>query len=110
MVDGTPRRAPKGHTIFRSFKRFNKDAFLFDLSRAPFSVVYQFNNPDDAFFAWYDIMPINENHAPLRKKRVKYSQLTPWLTKDVTEATATRDRLKKGNKFEDCKNNRSETK
>ena len=74
MVDGTPRRAPKGHTIFRSFKRFNKDAFLFDLSCAPFSVVYQFNNPDDAYFAWFDIMPINENHAPLRKKESKIPQ------------------------------------
>ena len=43
------------------------------------------------------------------KKRVKYPKLTAWLTKDVTEATAARDRLNKGNKFKDCKNNKSET-
>ena len=47
-----PQRAPKGHTAiqYRTFKRFNKDFFffLFDISCAPFSNVYNFSDPDDA--------------------------------------------------------------
>ncbi|MCB4759108.1 MAG: hypothetical protein LGB58_00005 [Sulfurovum sp.] len=55
-------------------------------------------------------MPIIDNHAPLRKTRVKHPKLPPWLTKDVIEAMATRDRLKKGNKFEDYKKQRNRVK
>ena len=80
-----PRHAPTGHTTiqYRTFKRFNKDIFLFDISCAPFSNVYHFNYPDDAMLAWYDLfMPIIDKHAPRRKKRVKHPKLPPWLTKD----------------------------
>ena len=83
----------------RTFKRFNKDIFLFDISCAPFSNVYNFSNPDDVMLAWYDIfMPIIDKHALLRKKRVKRPKLFPWLTKDVIGAMAIRDRLKKEKK------------
>ena len=53
-----------------------KDIFLFDISCAPFSNVYNFSDPDDAMLAWYD-MPIIDKHAPLRKKRVKHPKLPP---------------------------------
>ena len=98
-----PQRAPKGHTAiqYRTFKRFNKDFFffLFDISCAPFSNVYSFNDPSDAMLAWYDIfMPLIDKHAPLRKKRVTHPKLPPWLTKHVIVAMAIRDRLKKEKK------------
>ncbi|WP_419587318.1 endonuclease/exonuclease/phosphatase family protein, partial [Thiolapillus sp.] len=108
-----PRHAPKGHTTiqYRTFKRFNKDIFLFDISCAPFSNVYSFNDPDDAMLAWYNIfMPIIDKHAPLRKKRVKHPKLPPWLTKDVIGAMAIRDRLKKEKKFDDFKKQRNRVK
>ena len=56
-----PRRPPKGHTTiqYRTFKRFNKDAFLFGLSCAPFCDVYKFDHPDDALSVWYDIIMPN---------------------------------------------------
>ena len=96
---------------YRTFKQFDTNAFLFDLSCAPSSEVYN-NDPGGAI---YVIMPIIDKHAPsssshhgspsriLRKKRVKYAKLPPWLTKDVIEAMAIRDRLKKGKQFEDFK-------
>ena len=82
-----------------------------DISCAPFSNVYSFNDPDDAMLAWYNIfMPIIDKHAPLRKKRVKHPKLPPWLTKDVIVAMAIRDRLKKEKKNDDFKKQRSRVK
>ena len=108
-----PQRPPKGHTTiqYRTFKRFNTDAFLFDLSCAPFCDVYKFDNPDDALSVWYDIiMPIINVHAPLRKKRVKHPKLPPWLTRDVITAMAVCDHLKKEKRFEDFKKQRNKVK
>ena len=63
----------KTTTTYRTFKQLNKDAFLFDLSYAPFCDIYKFDNPDDALSVWYNIiMPIINVHASLRKKRVKH--------------------------------------
>ena len=88
----------------RTFKRFNKDAFLFDLNCAPFCDVYKFKNPDDALSVWYNIiMPIINVHAPLRKKRVKHAVLPPGLIRDVIPAMAVRDCLKKEKRFQDFK-------
>ena len=96
---------------YRTFKRFNKDICLFDISCAPFSNVYSFIDPDDAMLAWYNIfMPIIDKHAPLRKKRVKHPKLPPWLTKDVIGAMAICDRLKKEEKFDDFKKQRNRVK
>ena len=108
-----PRHAPKGHITIqdRAFKRFNKDIFLFDISFAPFSNIYNSSDPDDAILAWNDIfVPIIDKYAPLRKKRVKHPKLPPWLTKDVVGAMAIRDRLKKDNKFDGFKKQRNRVK
>ena len=60
---------------------------------------------------WYAIiLPIIDKYAPLRKKIVKHPKLPPWLIKDVTEAMAIRDRLKKGKQFEDFKKQRNRVK
>ena len=96
---------------YTTFKWFNKDSFLFDVSCAPFSNVCNVSDPDDAMLAWYDIfMPIIDKHAPLRKKRVKHPKHPPWLTKDVIVAMAIRDRLKKEKKFDDFKKQRNRVK
>ena len=93
---------------YTTFKWFNKDSFLFDVSCAPFSNdKHNFNDPDDAKLAWYDIfMPITDKHGPLRKKRVKHLKLPPWLTKDVIGAMTIPDRLKKENLFNDFQKSR----
>ena len=108
-----PRRPPQGHTTaqYRTFKRFNKDAFPFDLSCAPVCDVYKFNNPDNALSVWYDIiMPIINVHAQLRKKRVKHPKLPPWLTRGVITAMAVRNRLKKEKGLEDFKKQKNKVK
>ena len=55
-------------------------------------------------------MPVTDSHAPLGKRRVKHPTLPSRLTNDVTEAMATRDRLKKGKQFEDYKKQRNRVK
>ena len=113
MVHETATACTKGRTIiqYRTFNRFNKNIFLFDISYAPFTNAYKFSDPDDAMLAWYDIfITIIDKHAPLRNKRVKHPKLPPWLTKDVIGAMAIRDRLKKENKFDDFKKQRNSEK
>lgn len=92
-----PRRAPEGHIEhingLTKMHLKNKNKFISDLSCAPFNVAYHFNDPDDALSVWYVIMSATDNHAPLRKKG--------------KTTMAARDRLKKGNKSEDYKQQRN---
>ena len=101
-----PKSGPKRHTeiLFRSFKSFNKNMFLADLSVAPFHLVYNYTDPNDALSVWYNIfLPIIDKHAPLRRKRVKHPKLPPWLEKDIVIAMAERDKLKQEKQFEEYK-------
>ena len=51
-----PKRLSKGHTSieYRSFKNFNVDSFLLDLSTMPFLGVFNYNDPSEALAFWYD--------------------------------------------------------
>ena len=105
-----PKKLAKGHTSVqsRSFKHFDNDDFLRDLSSAPFAAVFGAADPTTALIIWYDgFLPVIEKHAPLRRKRVKHPTLPQWLSTDIITAMKTRDKLKKEKKFDDYKKYRS---
>ncbi|WP_419598339.1 reverse transcriptase domain-containing protein [Thiolapillus sp.] len=105
-----PKRLAKGHTTiqYRTFKHFNQDDFLRDLSSAPFANVLEVSDPSTALVAWYEaFLPVIEKHAPLRRKRVKHPTLPQWLSPDIITAMKTRNKLKKEKKFEDYKRQRN---
>ena len=107
------RSSMKCHTYirYRSFKHFSKDHFLSDLAQAPFGLIYNHNNPDEALETWNSVfLSVVNKHAPLRRKRVKHQQLPPWLTKDIMQAMAERDRLKKAKNYTDYKKVRNQLK
>jgi hypothetical protein len=102
--------AKSTHTTieYRSFKRFNKDHFLYDLSSVNFSDVYNCSDANDAVAMWYDIfLPIVDKHAPIRRKRVKHQTLPGWMSNDIIEAMKLRDRLKKDKQFNEYKKQRN---
>ena len=105
-----PKNMPKGHTTvqYRCFKHFDQDAFLWDLSLAPFVNVFSFSDPNQALTAWYEaFLPVVEKHAPIRRRRVKHPTLPQWLSSEIIKAMKLRDRLKRDKKFEDYKKQRN---
>ena len=61
---------------YRSFKHFNQEAFLADLSTISFQSVYNYVNPNEALAEWYRLfLGVLDQHVPLREKRVKQAQL-----------------------------------
>ena len=92
-----PKLSKNGHTTinYRTFKHFNKEAFYHDLNLALFSNVFNSSDPDQALSTFYDaILPVINEHAPLRTKRVKSTVLPGWLTPDISAAQKHRDQLK----------------
>ena len=74
----------------------------------PFHGVFNHNDPDEALAIWYDAsLPVVNKHAPLRRKRVKHPKLPPWLTKDIIQAMALRDKLKGDKLFDLYKQQRN---
>ena len=105
-----PQNMTKGHTTvqYRCFKHFDQDAFLWDLSLAPFANVFSFSDPNQALTAWYEaFIPVVEKHAPIRRRRVKHPTLPQWLSSEIIKAMKLRDRLKRDKKFEDYKKQRN---
>ena len=105
-----PKNMTKGHITvqYRCFKHFDQDAFLWDLSLAPFSGVFSFSDPNQALTAWYEaFIPVVEKHAPIRRRRVKHPTLPQWLSSEIIKTMKLRDRLKRDKKFEDYKKQRN---
>jgi len=106
----TPKIKKGGHTFitYRSFKNFDNGNFLFDLSCAPFHLVYNEADPDRALAAWYDIfLGVLNRHASLRRKRVKYESVPPWLTHNIIQEMYIRDTLRREKRFAEYKQQRN---
>ena len=104
-------RKPHSYITFRSFKHFDQNAFASDLSTAPFSSVYDYSDPDLALATWYrTFLTIVDKHAPHRTKRVRQQQLPPWLSSNIIETMAKRDKLKRLKRFDDYKKMRNKVK
>ena len=60
-----PKKLAKGHTSvqYRSFKHFNNDDFLRNLSSAPFAAVFGAADPTTALIIWYEaFLPVIKNN------------------------------------------------
>ena len=105
-----PKQRQKQHTsiLYRSMKNFHMGSFCHDLHLAPFHHVYNFSEPDEALSCWYSLfLPILNKHAPLREKRVKHTNSSPWITQDIIKAMSLRDKLKAEGKSKDYKKQRN---
>ena len=99
-VDKTTRTHQHTTITYRSLKRFDKDAFLADLSTVPFDSVYNHADPDAALATWYSLfLSVLDRHAPVRRKRVKSQRLPPWLNADIRQAMELRNQFKRDKDF-----------
>ena len=108
-----PKVNKPGHTYttYRSFKHFNEQHFMSDLSNAPFAKVYKETDPECALSVWYDILiSIFNKHAPLRRRRVKQTVFPLWLTQEIINAMDVRDELRREKRFAEFKQERKRVK
>ena len=83
------------YTNVRSFKHFDQNQFLYDLSQVSFNPVYQCSNPDEALETWYSLfLPVVDKHAPIRQKRVKQKSVPAHITQEIKNLMKERDEAK----------------
>ena len=92
---GASKKQHKNITT-RQLKNFDQADFINDLLQVDWKGIV--SNGDDINLIveqWTTMFSlILEKHAPLRNRRVS-EKFSPWLTKDLKQMSATRDRLKK---------------
>ena len=78
---------------YRSYKNFNEENFINELSSAPWDVIKVFEDPDDILETWSTMfLDIVDIHLPVKEHRVKNKQQPKWLTPEIMNAMKTRDR------------------
>ena len=90
MKSGVTKAPPKSFE-FRSYKSYNKDAFVNDLKQVPWSIVDSISEIDDCVFLWERLFSgIADLHAPIMFKRVKGFK-NPWINQDLIDLRRDRD-------------------
>ena len=99
-------------TSYRSFKTFNEDAFINDLSGDlnRFTVGPQSDINDDLMI-WYSIFLKHlDHHAPYKTKRVKSKKLPDWYNDEIALTRKKRDACKQRQSWAEYKKYRNKTK
>ena len=88
----------------RSYKHFDDNAFVHDMENVNWEDIVHHDNIDDVLEDFENkFLKITNQHAPLKKKRVRQKQ-SPWLTVELINEMRKRDYLKK----KACKSNSTE--
>ena len=89
---------------YRSYKNFNEENFINELSSASWDVIKVFEDPDDILETWSTMfLDIVDIHLPVKEHRVKNKQQPKWLTPEIMNAMKTRDRYKSLNNDQEYK-------
>ena len=108
------RKVPKHKhitTSYRSFKNFNEDYFINELSLD--MQIFQLNQQhiDDDFNTWSSLINKHLNiHAPIKTKQVKSKRLPEWFTAEITDLQSNRDTCKHLKMWTDYRRLRNKTK
>ena len=71
---------------YRSFKRFNDEAFLNELFNAPFHVYDVFDDINDSYWFFTELYTsILNEHAPIKTKHLKHTQV-PFINAELRKA------------------------
>ena len=90
------KRRPKPVYIsVRSFKNYNKEAFLDDISKVPWLVVDCFDDVDDKLNIFNLLFnQVLDHHAPIKLVKLR-SRPNPFVTENIRELMKTRDHWRK---------------
>ena len=87
---------------YRSYKHFNNESFLSDLSVIPYHITKIFDDIDDAYSVWNDLtMQVVNEHAPIKSKTIKGTRV-PYMNGELRREINVRNMLKR--KYDKCKN------
>ena len=88
-------KSQKNSRYYRSYKRFNSNDFLNDLSQVPWETVAQHDNPNVCWRIWSTFfLQVLDLHAPLRCMRVRGNSL-PLMSSYIRNLMKQRDFYKK---------------
>ena len=91
VVKGGVKKLPPKVFEYRSFKSYEKKAFISDLEQVPWSVIEGVGDIDDTVFLWEKLFKdCADQHAPIKSKRVKRMP-TPWVSDKLLELRRDRD-------------------
>ena len=83
---GIPK-APPRVIDYRSFKSFDQNKFISDLNHIPWSIIDNFDDIDDAIFAWSNLFSsVANEHAPIKRRKVKGTPC-PWAMFETLDYT-----------------------
>ena len=96
--------APKDYKrkiIYRSYKKFDNDTFVSDLSYVPFDICNIFDNVDDVMWAYNLLLnDIVNLHAPVKSRILRKPQI-PYMNGELRKAINVKAMLRR--KFNRCK-------
>ena len=91
VIKGGVKKLPPKVFEYRSFKNYEKKAFISDLEQVPWSVIEGVGDIDDAVFLWEKLFKdCADHHAPIKSRRVK-GMPTPWVSNKLLEVRRDRD-------------------
>ncbi len=84
------------HAItYRSYKHFNDDKYLYDLSTVPFHVCEIFDSVDDSYWFCSKLLKdVIDEHAPIKKRIIKHNQV-PYMNSNLRKAINVRNAFKR---------------
>ena len=91
VVKGGVKKLPPKVFEYRSFKSYEKKAFIKDLEQVPWSIIEGVGDIDDTVFLWEKLFrDCADHHAPIKSRRVK-GMPTPWVSVRLLELRRDRD-------------------
>ena len=105
MCTSTRFHVPKHkatNITYRSYKHFNEEQFVDELSRVPYHVAEIFDDVDDSYWFFNSLtMQIVDDHAPVKTKIIKGKRI-PYMNSELRKSTNVKNMLKR--KYDKCKN------
>ena len=97
--DVPKQRATK--IMYRSYRKFNNDNFLKDLSIIPYHVCEIFEDIDDSYWLYNELtMEVVNEHAPIKQKTIKGYRV-PYMNGELRRAINVKNMLNR--KYKKCK-------
>ncbi|MEW8545692.1 MAG: hypothetical protein AB2693_19395 [Candidatus Thiodiazotropha sp.] len=98
-------------TTYRSFKRFDENAFIYDITNDLNTFEADKYSIDEDLSVWYSlILKHLNNHAPIKSKRVKNKRMPDWFTPDISQMQSLRDKSKRLKQWNEYRRYRNKTK
>ena len=95
-----PNQKPR-MIMYRSYKKFNLEAFQKDIVNIPESYLSMFDDPSDTYWAYEKMfLEVLNEHAPMKCRTVKKPQL-PYMNSEIRKEMFKRNSLR--NKYYKCR-------